>query len=374
MRTSQLFPKAPTVPTLARRGKLRLGVLFGGKSAEHEVSLISAKGVLEHLDNEKYDITLIGIDKQGKWHLYERDSFLEHASNPKRVRLAHPNCSLISSFDGTLYPFRGDRLATPLSFDVIFPVLHGPYGEDGILQGLLQLWNLPFVGARVLGSAIGMDKDVTKRLLREANLPVVPYHVFHAHEPSPSFAMLEKEFGLPFFIKPANLGSSVGVTKVLEEASFANALSLAFAYDSKILVEKAAIGHEFQCAVLGNEHPIPSIVGEIHLTTPFYTFDAKYIAGPSYSFPANISQELSTQIQALSLQAYKTLCCDGTARIDFLYDERENLYISEMNTIPGYTPHSTFPSLWKASGIPFSELLDRLIALALERHQYTSRI
>jgi D-alanine-D-alanine ligase len=352
------------------QGKLRIGILFGGQSAEHEISLLSARRIIDHLNPEKYDVSLIGIDKQGKWHLYEKESCLDHSQNLKTLCLTKPcHAVVLSTYSEQLMtPIHGDRTLSSLDLEVIFPVLHGPNGEDGSVQGLCKLAGIPFVGASVLSSAISMDKDVSKRLLRNANLPVVPFLIFHAHDPLPSFSFVQSYLGLPLFIKPANLGSSIGITKVKEEAAFADALSYAFQYDRKILIEKAIIGKEFECGVLGNVQPIPSVVGEIRCTADFYTYDAKYVGGTKALIPAPIPQALSMRIQEMAVKAYQTVCCEGMARIDFLCDEKETLYINEINTLPGCTPLSPFPALWEASGMPFSEFLDRVIALALERH------
>ncbi|MEN9344364.1 MAG: D-alanine--D-alanine ligase [Chlamydiota bacterium] len=342
--------------------KLRVGVLFGGKSAEHEISLVSAKNIIETLDKNKYDVVLIGIDKQGSWRLQQAGSYLLNETTPSSIALTE------SKEIAPLTPSQDN----PLQLDVIFPVLHGPYGEDGSVQGFLKLANVPFVGADILGSAIGMDKDITKRLLRDAGIPIAPFAVIYRHEKNGwSFERAEKAFGAPFFIKPAGLGSSVGVAKVTSEEEFTQALDNAFLYDRKVLIEKFVRGRELVCAVLGNEHPIASLPGEIVPHHAFYSYAAKYLdeKGATYHIPANISSECASSIQKMSIQVYKTLCCEGMARIDFFLSEKEELFVNELNSIPGFTRFSTYPRLWEATGLPCSQLLDRLIELALLRHR-----
>jgi len=351
--------------------KIRVGILFGGKSAEHEVSLQSAKNIVEAIDKDMYEVVLIGIDKQGHWYLNETSRFLLHAENPKLIALNR------SSDNVVLVPSEKDNHLISLStnqslgrIDVVFPVLHGPFGEDGTVQGLLKLFDIPFVGAGVLGSAVGMDKDVMKRLLRDAGIPVPKFLVFHEHELGKiNFEQVSKHLGLPVFVKPANLGSSVGIHKIKDESQFKPALEDAFQYDTKILFEEFIQGREIECSVLGNENPLVSIPGEIIPQHEFYSYEAKYIdeKGARLVIPARLSSEVTKQIQSLALQSYKVLCCEGMARVDFFVRDEKEIFISEINTIPGFTKISMYPKLWEASGIPYTELIDRLIQLALER-------
>ena len=313
--------------------KLKVAVLFGGRSAEHEVSLQSAKNVINALDKTKYEVTLMKLDKSGAW-------------NRRHLHAL----------------FGGDA-------DVIFPVLHGTYGEDGTMQGLLKLANVPFVGAGVLGSAVGMDKDAQKRLLREAGIPVAKFLVFGSHEKI-SFEHVKKELGLPLFIKPANLGSSVGVHKVEDQKQFKSAVKDAFRYDRKILIEEAIVGREIECSVLGNEHPVASMPGEVIPHHNFYSYEAKYIDenGAGLEIPAKLPKAITRRVQETAVRAYKALCCEGMGRVDAFVTEGGMVIINEINTIPGFTKISMYPKMWEASGVSYSELLDRLIALALDRH------
>ena len=358
--------------------KIRVGILFGGKSAEHEVSLQSAKNIVEAIDKEKYDVVLIGIDKNGQWYLNEASRFLLHAENPKLIALNR------SSEYVALVPKNNRNQLVNLSsreslgpIDVVFPVLHGPFGEDGTVQGLLKLFNVPFVGASVLGSAIGMDKDVMKRLLRDAAIPIPDFLVFHKESIDEiDFEQVKKQLGLPLFLKPANLGSSVGIHKVKDESQFKPAIVDAFQYDVKILIEKYIKGREIECSVLGNENPIVSLPGEIIPQHEFYSYEAKYIdeKGASLEIPAKLSPEIIKQIQAVALRALKALCCEGMARVDFFLRNEKEIFVSEINTIPGFTKISMYPKLWEASGISYTELIDKLIQLALERFEREKKI
>ncbi|MEN9407572.1 MAG: D-alanine--D-alanine ligase [Candidatus Parcubacteria bacterium] len=350
--------------------KIRVGVIFGGQSAEHEVSLQSAKNVIASLDREKYEPLLIGIDKEGKWHLQDEGSFLLHATDPSRVVLH------TSSENVSLIPWKSaaniQSVTQNLGLDVIFPVLHGPYGEDGTIQGLLKLAHLPFVGAGVLGSAVGMDKDVMKRLLKSEGLPVGKFLVFREHERKTiSYDELKKSLGIPFFVKPANLGSSVGVSKVHSDKEFEKAIDDAFSYDTKILIEEFIDGREIECAVLGNENPEASVAGEIIPTHEFYSYDAKYIdeKGAKLVIPAMLSGETLSEVQELATKTFEVLCCEGMARVDFFLTKDGKLFVNEINTIPGFTKISMYPKLWEASGVMYTELIDRLITLAINRFE-----
>jgi len=363
-----------------KKQKIRLGVLFGGKSTEHEVSLISAKNVIEALDKEKYDVFLIGIDKSGEWRLRDGYTYLMHADNPKLVALheAKENIALVpKKARKELVSYSGNQLQESLELDVIFPVLHGIYGEDGTVQGLLKLANIPFVGSGVVGSAVGMDKDVMKRLLRDAKIPIARFLTVRSYDRDrPSFEEVADQLGVPFFIKPANGGSSVGISKVKTKEEFAEALQTAFLYDRKILIEEFIEGREIECAVLGNEHPMVSLPGELIPQHEFYSYEAKYIdeQGALFQIPVELSQEIKEKIQTTAIDAYQALCCEGMARIDFFLKKGGEVFVNEINTIPGFTKISMYPKLWMASGLSYSELLDRLIELAIDRHEQEARL
>ncbi len=352
--------------------KIRVGVLFGGKSAEHEVSLLSARNVIEALDKEKYEVTLIGIDKQGHWCLYDQAEYLLHRDDPRMIRMhgVRDSVSLVSR-ENQPHLISLTQKNTSQSLDVIFPVLHGTYGEDGTVQGLLKLAGIPFVGAGVLGSAVGMDKDVMKRLLREANIPIAKFLTIHRKDLGKvNFEEVVQQIGLPLFIKPANLGSSVGINKVRNEAEWKCALEQALEYDHKVLVEEAIQGREIECSVLGNDYPIASLPGEVIPRHEFYSYEAKYLDenGADFEIPAKLSEEQVDKVQQLAIAAYMNLCCEGMARVDFFIQENGQIKVNEINTIPGFTKISMYPKMWMASGLSYSSLLDRLIELALERH------
>ncbi len=352
--------------------KIRIGILFGGKSAEHEISLLSARNIVEALDPEKYEITLIGIDKQGHWHLCKEAPWLPHARDPQMIemgRLSHPVSLVPRENRPHLVSLQSQDGERPL--DVVFPVLHGTYGEDGTVQGLFKLAGIPFVGASVLGSAIGMDKDVMKRLLRDGGIPVAKFVTLrHCDMHSASFTDIVREVGLPFFVKPANAGSSVGISKVKSELDWQKALEGAFLYDRKILIEEYIEGREIECSVLGNEHPIVSLPGELIPQHEFYSYEAKYLdeQGALFEIPAKLDVVVVEKIQRLAVDAYLTLCCEGMARVDFFLQKDGRLHVNEINTIPGFTKISMYPKLWEVSGMSQRQLLDRLIDLAMARH------
>lgn len=351
--------------------KIRVAILFGGQSAEHEVSLQSAKNVAAAIDRQKYDVVLVGIDKEGRWYLSEESKFLLHADNPKLIKLAQAgeNLALVPGRQNAgLIPVGGDETIGPI--DVVFPVLHGPFGEDGTVQGLLKLANVPFVGAGVLGSAVGMDKDVMKRLLRDAGIPIANFLVFkRSGADEIDFDAAKDCLGLPVFVKPANLGSSVGISKVKSESQFHEAVRLAFEYDNKILVEEYIQGREIECSVLGNDNPIASVPGEIIPQHEFYSYEAKYIdeAGAVLEIPAKLDDKTTKKVQDYAIKTFRAICCEGMARIDFFLKDNDEIIVNEINTIPGFTKISMYPKLWAASGISYSELIDRLIQLAIER-------
>jgi D-alanine-D-alanine ligase len=351
--------------------KTNVGILFGGKSTEHEVSLQSAKSVMQVIDQEKYEIILIGIDKNGQWYLCDQTGFLLNEDNPKEIMMKHTGIPVTLTFGKSAQQLV--CFSNPIVYkhiDVIFPVLHGACGEDGTMQGLLKVANIPFVGPSVLGSAIGMDKEVAKRLLRDAGIPIAKFRVYQQwEEDQVNFESIVKELGLPLFVKPANLGSSVGIHKAKNKEEFIYAVHEAFTFDTKILIEEFVEGSEIECAVLGNEKPIASAVGAIIPEQEFYSYDAKYMdeKGATIQIPADISKELVKKIQELAVKSCKVLCCEGMARVDFFLTKENKAIINEINTIPGFTKISMYPKLWEISGIPYSKLIDRLIQLAQDR-------
>lgn len=349
--------------------KLRVGILFGGKSAEHEVSLQSARNVANALDTNKYETVLIGINKAGAWlapGVSER--YLALASNKptKAPEKSREVVMLAPSGEGILTRDSGEIEG---KIDVVFPILHGPFGEDGTVQGLLKLADVPFVGAGVLGAAVGMDKDVMKRLLRDSGILTAKFEVIRSHEKA-TFAEMKKKLGLPMFVKPANVGSSVGVSKVRDENEFKAALAHAFEFDTKVLVEEYIEGREIECSVLGNENPIASVPGELIVKSEFYSYEAKYLDPDAMvpQIPADLPKSTTKKIQEMAVAAFKALCCEGMARVDFFLAKDGRVLVNEINTIPGFTNISMYPKMWEASGLSYSKLIDKLIELALERH------
>jgi len=356
--------------------KLRVALLFGGKSAEHEISLVSARNIAKAMDKGKYDLVAIGIDRQGRWHLDEGARLL-YDEKRRTVEFTERK---------TLAAVRPGENPTPLlreggagigAIDVIFPVLHGPFGEDGTIQGLLKLADLPFVGAGVLGSAVGMDKDVMKRLLRDAKIPTPKFLVFEKREiNSIQFKTIKKTLSLPFFVKPANLGSSVGISKVSRPSQFRAAIDDAFRYDNKIIIEEAIRGREIECSVLGNDNPVASLPGEIIVQHEFYSYDAKYIdhQGARLEIPARLPKKIITEIQRIAVRTFRVLCCEGMGRVDFFLRPNGQVLVNEINTIPGFTQISMYPKMWEVSGLSYARLIDRLIGLALERWRKEKRL
>jgi D-alanine-D-alanine ligase len=354
------------------KNKIRVGIIFGGKSSEHEVSLLSAQTVYESLDKEKYDPILIGIDKHGRWHLCDPLRFLAHTDDPRRVCLdgiTEP-LGIIPANDSSFLNVLNLEASNP-AVDVVFPIVHGTHGEDGTLQGLLKLAGIPFVGAGVLGSAVGMDKDVMKRLLRDAGIPVTPFLTFHEFQkPILSFEQIVEQLGLPLFIKPANNGSSIGISKVNTKEEFDQAIELAFAYDRKILIEAFVQGREIECSIMGNHCPIASLPGEVVPKDDFNSWDAKYINDQcSFMIPARLDKDQIQQMQDIAIRTYQVLCCEGMARVDCFLTDAGKFIVNEINTLPGFTKLSVFPRLWQASGVSYSKLVDHLIEYALERNQ-----
>jgi D-alanine-D-alanine ligase len=311
--------------------KKNIAILYGGRSGEHEVSIRSAESIMAALDRERYTVTKIFIDREGRWT------------------------------PGPIVPAAG---ANP-GIDVVFPVLHGTFGEDGTVQGLLELAGLPYVGSGVLASAAAMDKEVAKRLCAHAGLPVVEYYVAVSPEDA-----ARNEFRYPVFVKPANLGSSVGITKANSEQELRRAIAIALQYDTKALVERAIVGHELECAVLGNEDPQASVPCEILPSRDFYDYDDKYLLDKTeFRVPPELPGEMNAEVQRISVAAFRALQCAGMARVDFLIEAATGrIYINEVNTIPGFTSISMYPKMWEHSGLAYPRLLDRLVDLALERH------
>ena len=353
--------------------KLRVGILFGGRSAEHEVSLQSARNIVDAIDKEKYEVVLIGIDKTGAWHLDESSRFLLQTTESESPALpaSGENLALVPGKHAEqLVLVSGQK--TPGSLDVVFPILHGPFGEDGTVQGLLKLANIPFVGAGVLGSAVGMDKDVMKRLLRDAGIPIAKFITLQKYSArEAAFDEARDELGLPLFIKPANLGSSVGIHKVRDREEFDRAVQDAFKYDNKVLIEECIVGREIECSVLGNDQPVASVLGEVLPSHEFYSYEAKYLDenGAALEIPAKLPPEISESIREVAIKTFTVLCCEGMARVDFFLHNGDEIIVNEINTIPGFTRISMYPKLWEASGLPYSELIDKLIGLAIEKFE-----
>jgi D-alanine-D-alanine ligase len=371
-----------------------VGVLYGGRSGEHEVSLASAAAVFAGLDRSRYEPVAIRIEKDGRWALADRPptavsagEVIEQArldaARPSRggreVHLvARPSEETILSIDrGSRVPAAdpGQAMVTGLNLDVIFPVLHGPYGEDGTIQGLLELANVPYVGAGVLASALGMDKALMKVVFSARGLPICDYRVVLRHQwergRDDIASELERALGYPMFVKPANLGSSVGISKAKDGASLRDAMDLAGSFDRKIVIEAAVPdAREIECAVLGNDDPQASVAGEVIPSREFYDYEAKYLdTGSRIVIPAELPPAMLAEIQALSIAAFRAIDCSGMARVDFLLSRPSGaIYLNEVNTIPGFTTISMYSKMWEASGVPYASLLDRLIALALERH------
>jgi D-alanine-D-alanine ligase len=385
--------------------KLRVGVLFGGRSGEHEVSLLSAASVLNAIDKKKYEVVPVGITKEGRWvtaahaqRLLKSDTSTEpearqlRAGDPQATSaaavLAKGEGVVVPPMPGhehsSLVPFETDSPqvhsgANAVNVDVIFPVLHGTFGEDGTIQGLLELADIPYVGAGVLGSAAGMDKDVMKRLFRDAGLPIVKHVTVlrsaWREQPKKVRKLIESTLKYPVFVKPANLGSSVGISKVHDTSELAAALDEAAHFDRKLVIEQGVGGskaraREIECSVLGNDNPMASVAGEIVPIKEFYDYDAKYLVeGSKPIIPADLTKSKMKEVQKLAIAAFQAVDCAGLARVDFLMDPRsEKMYVNEINTMPGFTSISMYPKLWAASGVSYPELIDRLIQFSLERH------
>ena len=353
--------------------KIRVAVLFGGRSAEHEVSLQSARNVVDAINAEKYETVLIGIDRAGAWFLNEDSISLLNADDPRLITLNKGNkaVSLVPSDKaGVLVDLQASTALPPI--DVIFPVLHGPYGEDGSVQGLARLANLACVGSDILGSSIAMDKDVSKRLLRDAGIQVARHICLRASDLSSEIdRQLEQDFGYPLYVKPANMGSSVGVVKVLHPEELEAAIATALQYDTKVVVEETINGREIECSVLGNNEPSASAVGEIGTADGFYSYEKKYIEedGARLIIPASLEPATLAAVQQTAIAAFQALESRGMARVDMFLTPDDEIYVNEINTIPGFTPISMYPKMWEASGLSYSALIDELVRLAIERHE-----
>jgi len=379
--------------------KIRVGILFGGRSGEHEVSLLSAASVLQAIDRKQYEVVPIGITKEGRWvTAAHAERLLNAGSGAKHLRAGDPQATPAAAVlrkgesvlvppvpSAALAPFQQDARALTasspehvLAVDVIFPVLHGTFGEDGTIQGLFELAGIAYVGSGVLGSATGMDKDVMKRLFQSAGLPIVPWVTFLRGEwkesPKRVRTRIQTALRYPVFVKPANLGSSVGISKVHNPLELAPAIELAAQFDRKIVVERAVGGkkkaRELEVAVLGNDAPEASVVGEVVPGKEFYDYEAKYLSeGSDLLLPAPISRQQTKQVREMAIRAFRACDCAGLARVDFLLEPGKSgrIFVNEINTLPGFTSISMYPRLWAASGLPYPKLIDRLIRLALER-------
>jgi len=355
--------------------KLKVGILFGGKSAEHEISLISARNVIEAIDRDRFDVVLIGIDKAGRWFQAEdAQKLLTKGKALPALKKAGDGVALVPESRGEITDLTTKDVSD--SVDVVFPILHGTCGEDGTVQGLLKLADVPFVGAGVLGSSVGMDKDTMKRLLRDAGIPIAKFITVHWNEEMPSYDRATKELGTPLFVKPANLGSSVGIAKAHDEKEYVAAVQDAFRYDTKIIVEEFIEGREIECAVLGNEDPKASVPGEVVPHHEFYSYEAKYLDenGAGLEIPAKLDAATAKKVQDLAVKSFKVLSCEGMARVDSFVRYNGEVLVNEINTIPGFTKISMYPKLWEASGIPYTELITRLIELAVERYDREKKI
>ncbi len=357
--------------------KIRVGLIFGGRSGEHEVSFCSASSIIKAIDKDKYTVVPIGITKEGRW-ISPQDSELALQSGKIEgkstvILLNNPSGRALVRIDNNQ---RLDKSLALERLDLIFPVLHGPYGEDGTVQGLLELADIPYVGAGVAASAISMDKDLMKIIFQQRGLPILKWMTIKRKEwqkdKEKILSLVQDDFEYPLFVKPTNLGSSVGITKVHKKEEMEKAIDLASSYDRKILIEEGLEEvREIECGVLGNDEPRASVVGEVRPAGEYYDYDSKYIDEETQLIvPADLPDGVSRKVQEIALRAFKAVDAAGMARVDFFVSKKENkIYLSEINTIPGFTSVSMYPRLWEASGISYPDLIDQLIQLALERHQ-----
>lgn len=343
----------------------KVAIIYGGKSAEHEISIRSAKNVIQNIDTSKYSFVLIKINKQGEWLTDKKRLIEDSFSDITELNDFDPQDSLFFN------PGKGDQFIVDsfgFSVDVVFPVLHGPNGEDGTIQGLFKILGLPFVGPSVLGSAVGMDKEIMKRILIEADIKIGDYLVAKNGN-FPTFSQVNKTLGMPVYVKPANMGSSVGISKVNNEKEYISAIELAFQFDRKLVIEANIEGREIECAILGNENPIASQPGEIIAVQDFYDYKSKYLDDNASELVvnANLPSKTKKELQEIAVNAFKALECEGMSRVDFFVTEDNEVIINEINTIPGFTSISMYPKLWLESGISYKELISKLISLAFER-------
>ena len=358
--------------------KLTIGVLYGGRSGEHDVSLCSAASVVAALDKSKYNVVAIGIDRDGRWYVQPKPETLADKAFGKILSLKKQGLWLVNHFEqkNKLHLYNMEAGGKKVIVDLVFPVLHGTYGEDGTLQGLLELARVPYVGVDVAGSAVGMDKDIAKRLLKEAGIPVVPWITLGRQEwqkqSEQILRRVKKELRLPLFVKPLCTGSSVGINKVKAANELADAIEYAFQFDTRVMIETGVDCREIECAILGNDEPQASVLGEILPTHEFYSYEAKYLDpdGARMSIPAKLPARLSCAIRKCAVAGFRALNCNSMARVDFFLDKNTGkFYLNEINTLPGFTSISMYPKLWAATDLPYSRLLDRLVGLALERHR-----
>jgi D-alanine-D-alanine ligase len=361
-----------------KAAKIRIGVLYGGRSGEHDVSLCSAASVFSALDRNKYKVTAVGIARDGRWYVQNEPKIIPDKDFGRKLALKKSGTWLVNHFEqkNKLHLYDLKNKNKEVIIDIVFPVLHGTFGEDGTLQGLLELAMVPYVGADVTGSAVGMDKDVAKRLLCEAGIEVVPSVTVSKQQWQDNTKIISKivldKLGLPVFVKPICAGSSVGVKKVKKKEMLAKAMNFAFQFDTRVTIEKAVDCREIECAVLGNETLAASVLGEIIPHHEFYSYEAKYLdpEGAVLKIPAQVKASLADKIRETALEGYMALGCSSMARVDFFLDKKTNkFYLNEINTIPGFTSISMYPKLWEATGLKYSDLLDKLIELALDRHK-----
>lgn len=348
--------------------KKKIALIFGGRSAEHEVSIISAKNIYNAIDKNTFEVLIVGISKEGTWYQFSTPDVFKNKKSLNDAGLAHEEMISLNSVSGKpfVYSFKTHEKK---QIDCAFPIIHGTMGEDGTLQGLFKVVQLPFVGCDVLASAVGMDKEFMKRLMTEAGIKNSKYMVLRS-ELQISYARIVAELGTPFFIKPANTGSSVGVHKIKNEADFTIKIKDSFLYDQKVLAEEFNDGTEIECSVLGlNQNARASLPGQLKVNHEFYSYEAKYLDanGAEIIIPAQIPQERIIEIQHLAIKTFKTLGCDGLARVDFFLNKNGTLLVNEINTLPGFTQISMYPQMWEASGLKYSDLITELIQLAFER-------
>jgi D-alanine-D-alanine ligase len=354
--------------------RIKLGLIFGGRSGEHEVSLVSARSIFNALDRKKYDVKLIGIDKKGRWHLSDKDNLKLNPAKSFKTEVNPKNKTIVIADNNITELNTGRKLS---EIDVFFPITHGTFGEDGCLQGLLELLNVAYIGAGVLGSAVGMDKDVMKRLFLEAEILTARFYALKKSDVSKKYInKIIKDLKFPIFVKPANLGSSVGISKAKNKKELDRAIKDAFKYDTKIILEEYMKGREIECAVLGNNDPVASAPGEIKLQSEFYSYDAKYISeNDATPVPvADLPKKIIKKIQETAIKVFKVLECSGMGRVDFFLTPSGKLYANEINTLPGFTSISMYPKMWAESGIPYFKLLDKLIQLAIEKKKEKNKL